>query len=146
MTPVRQTTPWSCFAASLAMLTGIDYDIMPKTQEAAPGVWPSVDGMSADPDDSNVIVDPSWTSVFDWAEAISDAYEMTFYKYPIKGVAGVLSITVMEGATTQWSHAVHVDERGHITCPSAIFDDMHLTEIEEACNIFIAGFITVEEK
>lgn len=146
MNVVRQDNEWSCFAASLSMVTGIDYDIMDKSYAASPAVWPSIDGMSMFPDDSLVEVDEKLVSVYDWGEAVKEGYELGFHKYPVYGEKGILSITFVQNDKNSWSHAVAIDKSGYAVCPSGTFDDMHLTGFEDSCNILIGGYITVKEK
>jgi len=96
---VRQDTNWSCFAASLAMVTGLDYDLMNKTHGAAPTVFP-VDGyyMTLDPVEAGQ--DPEdWVTVYDWADFLDTlGYELDVRAVDIPtGEAGILMFTVVEG-------------------------------------------------
>lgn len=140
---IRQDTAWSCFAASVAMVTGIDYDVMPKDRGSAPGTFPvDAEGTIWTLHASD---DTDWVTVKDWAQALLPAYKVTIHDEPIEGVKGVLSITVFEDDTSAWSHAVAVDEQGYITCPSETFDEATLTELKQSCNVVIGGFVTIEE-
>lgn len=144
---VRQTTAWSCFAASLAMVTGIDYEIMPKDQDTAPGSFPLGDGeWTIDPDTAGPVAE-DWVTIWDWGEALADAYQMSMSARYVPKRKGILSLTMLdEYGMGEWSHAVAVDEHGYVTCPSATFDEATVDELENSCNIAIGGFVMVEEK
>lgn len=146
---VRQDTNWSCFAASLAMVTGIDYDLMDKSDEAAPTVFPMWGGraVTLEPLLSDCDIEDEFTTIFHWQALLEDnGYTLRLYDEPVLGLCGVLSFTVVEEPGKHWSHAVAIDESGYAVCPSAMFDGTHLTGFMNSCNLMIAGFVTAQEK
>lgn len=145
---VRQDTNWSCFAASLAMVTGLDYDLMNKNNEAAPAVYPVDGGLytTLDPVEAGE-PDDEWVSVYDWLDMLEyNGYTGEVFREAKLGREGIMIFTVIESRKDWWSHAVAIDKFGYATCPSSTFDEMHLTEFYNSCNIMVAGFVTVQEK
>ena len=150
---IFQDTDDSCWAASLAAVTGIDYDVLDKDKEKGPSVfmWQSIkdDRILQATLRAMSTKDRKYITLSDWNKALRHAgITLKFRKKHEQGKRAVAVIVdafeLCNGSPK--THACAVDEYGYLWDNNydSDIDGVHVSELEDACNIVMAGYCIVE--
>ena len=142
---VRQEIDGTCWAASLAELTGIDYDILSGLGEClAPAFTQKKDGCFSLKRVNGAKDDMVYLT--DWNKALAGSGVTLLLSKSWPGKKSIMCIIDM---LTMAAHAVIVDDGGILNDNTTEGDGLsgtHRQEIEDACNIQVAGYIYMREK
>jgi hypothetical protein len=149
MIDITQPTDYSCFATSVAMITGIDVDLFRLDWYSAPYVFRSAnrESMTLIPWESWDDIPNGAVTILEWTELLDSlGYESTIMDDVFVGLEGVLGFTLITGPGKSQSHAVAVDNLGVVHCPSNCYTGFTVQELAAAENILFGGYVVIKEK